>query len=324
VQSIPNEIDPAVAYASIFGGLPEPEDPGLDLTAQRRSSVLRSLQSDYLALRDNARMGAEDRQRLDAHVTLIDDLANRLAATPAEGCSFPSPPVPLDQESTDANLPQVTKDHIDLIVAAIKCDLSRVVAFQLCSGTDTRTFSFLGDAIAEDHHSISHDYDYPSVELSAQKMGLIGNWYADQVAYLLEQLDVVEDPVTGATYLDNSLVYWGNEFGTNGWHGAIGMPVMLAGSLGGYLRTGLYMDYREVGQPVLYDYQGETAELGSDTEFRGRCYNELLVTILQGMGLDPGDYERGGVAGYGDYSGNYLGQYDLGDRRSPLPFLTVA
>jgi hypothetical protein len=40
------------------------------------------------------------------------------------------------------------------------------------------------------------------------------------------------------------------------------------------------------------------------------------------MGLEPADYESGGVAGIGDYSGNYLGQYDLGDRRSPLPFLT--
>ena len=322
LNPIPNEIDPATAYAAIFGGLPAPDAPDLDVTAARRASVLTSLQADYLALRDNPRLGQADRQRLDSHVTLLDDLASRLSATTAAGCVFPEAPIPLDQEATDANLPQITKDHMDLIVAAIKCDLTRVVAFQMCSGTDTRTFSFLGSTIAEDHHDISHDYSYAGgYELSAQKMGLIGNWYAQQVAYLLEQLDVVEDPLTGATYLDNSIVYWGNEFGSGGSHYAYGMPVLLAGGGGGALRTGLYLDYREVGRKIQYDYQGETAEI-PDADFRGRCYNELLVTLLQGMGLEPADYESGGVAGIGDYSGNYLGQYDLGDRRSPLPFLT--
>ncbi len=322
-QGVPNELDPTVAYESIFGPLPPPDDPGFDLTAQRRASVVDSLQADYLALRDNQRIGAEDRQRLDAHVTLLDDLSSRLSATKAEGCVFPDRPVQLDQ-NVEANLPQITQDHMDLVVAAIKCDLTRVVNLQLCSGTDVRTFSFLGDDIAEDHHYISHDYSYGDDDLSAHKMGLIGNWYAAQVAYLLEKLDVVEDPVSGATYLDNSIVYWGNEFGTNGWHGAIGMPVMLAGGGGGSLRTGLYLDYREVGQPVLYPYEGQPTEYPSDTEFRGRCYNELLITLMQSMGLQPQDYERGGEPGFGDYSGNYLGQYDLGDRRSPLPFLTNA
>ena len=323
ISQVPRQIDPVAAYASIFGGLPEPDDPGLDLAASRRASLLRSLQDDYLALRDNRRIGADDKQRLDAHVTLLDDLARRLAATPAEGCTFPDAPVALDQ-GQEVNLPQVTRDHMDLIVATIKCDLSRVAAFQLCSGTDTRTFSFLGDEIAEDHHRISHDYSYPGGHsLSAHKMGLIGHWYATQVAYLLEQLDVVEDPATGATYLDNSVVYWGNEFGTNGWHGAIGMPVMLAGSGGGYLRTGLHMDYREIGQPVLYDYQGSTAELGGDTDFRGRPYNDLLVTLLRAMDLQPEDWEHDGEPGIGDYRNNYLGQYDEGDRRSPLPYLTA-
>ncbi len=317
-SQVPRTADPTIAYESIFGGLPKPQDPGFDLTATRRASLLRSLQDDYTTLRGNARIGAQDKERLDAHVSLLGDLANRLAATPAEGCSFPEPPVLLDQ-GLEVNLPQVTKDHMDLIVAAVKCDLSRVFGFQMCSSTDTRTFSFLGDEIAQDHHIISHDSD--GNDVSSNKMGLIGNWYASQVAYLLRQLDVVEDPATGATYLDNSVVYWGNEFGTNSVHYSKGMPVMLAGGGAGALRTGLYTDYREIGQRVLYSYDGSTVELGG--EYRGRPYNELLITLMRAMGLEPEDWESDEEPGIGDYSGNYQDQYDEGDRRTSLPFLTA-
>ena len=55
----------------------------------------------------------------------------------------------------------------------------------------------------------------------------INAWIASEVfAKLLAKLDVPE--MGGTTYLDNSLVYWGNELGFN--HIAYSVPCLLAGS----------------------------------------------------------------------------------------------
>ena len=79
------------------------------------------------------------------------------------------------------------------------------------------------------------------------------------------------------------------------------MPVITAGSAGGQLVTGQYID------------------------FGGRLLNNLLVTIFRAMGLQPADYERSGVIGFGDYEGlesqRYAAWVTESERRAALPYL---
>jgi hypothetical protein len=79
------------------------------------------------------------------------------------------------------------------------------------------------------------------------------------------------------------------------------MPILTAGSAGGKLVTGEYID------------------------FGARLMNNLLITIFNVMGLSPADYERNGVVGFGDYEGNRSANYaeyvSTEARRSPLPYL---
>ncbi|HMJ16441.1 MAG TPA: hypothetical protein VK524_33735, partial [Polyangiaceae bacterium] len=57
----------------------------------------------------------------------------------------------------------------------------------------------------------------------------------------------------------------------------------------------------------------------------GRLLNSMLVTVFAAMGLAPADYERNGVAGFGDYEGResekYAGYVSPAERRKPLPYL---
>lgn len=65
------------------------------------------------------------------------------------------------------------------------------------------------------------------------------------------------------------------------------MPTVMFGSAGGKLTTGNFVSYwNEAGTKV-------------PTVVGGRPYNQLLVTLLQSMGLEVGDYERPGQPGYG-------------------------
>jgi hypothetical protein len=115
-------------------------------------------------------------------------------------------------------------------------------------------------------------------------------------------MDSVTD-VNGRSLLENSLVYCGNELSDPGHGGSHlqSMPILTAGSAGGKLVTGEYID------------------------FGARLMNNLLVTIFNVMGLAPADYERNGVAGFGDYEGRDSAKYAPylapDARRSPLPYL---
>jgi hypothetical protein len=143
----------------------------------------------------------------------------------------------------------------------------------------------------------------------------INQWIAGEIfAKLLAKLDVPE--AGGKTYLDNSLVYWGNELGFN--HIAYSVPCLLAGSAGGFIKPGRYLDY--------IDWNGRAYFSQEDGNvIKGIPHNRLLVTMLQAMGLAPADYERGGKPGYGstDTTGHDPGawavDYDLASVGQILP-----
>jgi hypothetical protein len=321
LQGIPHTTSTAAAYQQLFGDFVPPDDMVAQQKLALRLDVLDRARTQYGALTMHPRLGAEDRQRLQAHADLLADLHGSLGAVAAM-CEKPDDPGDVDL-AMDINLEPATQIMTDLLVAGLLCDRTRIATFMLCPGTDLRDFSYLGGP-GGDHHGLSHDGVYNPA--SADALRYINNWYAKQVASLLAKLDaLVEDPIAGTTYLDNSIVYWGNEDGCNGYdaHAQSAMPVMLAGSAGGRFAMGRYLDYRQVepdgtGAPILYDAGGTPANV--PTDFRGRPYNSLLISILQAMGLQPADYETNGP-GFGDYTGNYQDQYSIADGQQPLPFL---
>ena len=100
------------------------------------------------------------------------------------------------------------------------------------------------------------------------------------------------DDGSGRTYLDDSLVVWTQESGEY-THMGQGMPVITAGSAGGFLRTGNYCDYRSTAITLSNGEAGNTTKV-----FGGLLWHQWLGTALQAMGLSPADYEGNGVKGY--------------------------
>ncbi len=328
---IDHQVSPAATFDTLFKSLAETDQQDAAIEAKRSALELRvvdQVKGQYDALRNNPRLGSEDRQRLEAHASYIRDLEARLMST-AGAASCMKPTRPTDPGLDDSNaLPELTTTNIDLLVAAIRCDRTRVATLMLCPGTDLRSFTYLPDGPIGEHHGISHEVYSPGKEVADGQLARINNWYAKQVADLLTKLDVIEDPVTGSTYLDNSIVYWGNEDGCNNGdaHQHMGMPVLLAGSAGGYFKTGRYLDYRNIdangkGAAVRYPYDGQPSDYPPDRELRGRAYNSLLITLMEAMGLGPEDYQAPGQLGFGNYSDNYEDQYSLADARTVLPYI---
>ncbi len=119
------------------------------------------------------------------------------------------------------------------------------------------------------------------------------------------------DDGTGRTYLDNSLVPWSQEFGEV-THTASGMPVITAGSAGGFLKTGnCCCDYRD--KAILVDAPCDSKpesciEINPAVSvYGGLLWHQWLGTALQAMGLPRAEYEQDGVNGYPNVALNMFG-----------------
>jgi hypothetical protein len=134
---------------------------------------------------------------------------------------------------TDMAIPKVGKFMMDMMVTALACDITGVGTFQ---GSDTEakhTFPWL--QLSEHHHFYQHDGGF-----NASACERICNWYSQQHAYLLQQMQAVD--MGGHSLLDESVVFFGSELQEPPGHTKGNMPFILAGN-GGGLRTGRYLKY---------------------------------------------------------------------------------
>lgn len=302
------------------GGGPPPE-PNMD------GLLVDKVLDQYRSLRDSPRLSGEDQQKVDQYVTLISELQARLAPRPMMACTPPVEPQALENNDGTDPTDITTKWNLflDLVAAAVMCDRTRVITIgvhkALGPGPDPSNAALVGHYHGEDAsggtwHGLAHDWGN---ENSRRMLKGINAWVAGEVfAKLLEKLDVTEDG--DSTVLDNSLVYWGNELGFN--HIGYSVPCLLAGSAGGAIRPGRYLDYIDWDSHAFFSQEDGNV-------IRGIPHNRFLVSVMQAMGLAPADYERGGQPGYGstDTSGKdptlWAVDYDLSQVGRPLPGLLL-
>lgn len=284
VQALPPEWSSLALFNRIF----VPEE---DLTSPRPPLVDRVMDS-YLSLRQSdRRLSTGDRQRLDEHLERLDELQRRLEITVSCG-DVPVPRADSQAEwgsSSFAFDPEAQRRFWqlfnDVIVAAFLCDTSRIAVLRI-----TDTFS---DHPGEWHEPIAHQAHTPDGVAQAVLAAGHQRFFEDVFVDLVRKLDV--DQGDGTTLLDDALVAWSQESG-NLTHESVSTPVITAGSAGGALRTGQYVDYRDRDNDG-FGTPGNTNE----RMFPGLSYSQWLGTVLQTMGLPPAVYESGPYGGYGEH-----------------------
>jgi hypothetical protein len=287
IQALPPEWSSLALFNRIFV-------PADDLTSPRPPVVDRVIDSYHSLRQSDRRLSAGDRQRLDEHLERLDELQRRLEVTVACG-DIPVPRADSQAEWSNSGFPfdpeaqrRFWQLFNDVIVAAFLCDTSRIAVLRV-----TDTFSDAGDwheSIAHQAHTIDGG---PQAVLAAAHQRFFEDVFVD----LVQKLDV--DQGDGTTLLDDALVAWSQESG-NLTHESVSTPVITAGSAGGALRTGQYVDYR--------DRDNDGFGSGSNTNERmypGLSYSQWLGTTLQTMGLSPDAYESGPYGGYGEH---YIGE----------------
>ncbi len=236
----PAEVSAASLYTRLFGAGFTP-----DPVVLARRSVLSPVAEQRAAL--NAVVGAEDRQKLDQYYTSVRQVENQLE----KGLTKPDPlhscivPNGLAGRIVNAEIENVAKNHelmADLLVMALACDQTRVFNMMFSNSASALTRS--GSTVT--HHELTHE------EVLDTRLGYQpnANYFLTRImdawTYFVSALDTVEEG--SRTLLDNTLVLAHSDTAFAKFHSIDNIPIMTAGSAGGKLKTGIYVD--GAGSPV--------------------------------------------------------------------------
>lgn len=246
---LPKETNPRAVFDRLFQGSDAQLSPrAREEKRRRRRSVLDFVSDDAKRLQRG--LGRDDRRRLDDYLTGVRELERRVEAQATSTCAVPATP---DGASPDTE--EYVRQMLDLAVVAFRCDLTRVVTFMLGNGGSNRPYGFLGHPGA--HHEYSHHNNDPE---KLEALADIGRWEVAQLAYVMEQLQAIDDG--GVSLLERCGVVFGSELEDGNAHGHTNVPLLVGGGFSGALKL------------------GEHLRLPDDTEV-----GDLHLTLLQAAGV---------------------------------------
>lgn len=226
----PTESNPRIIFQRLFG-----DGGGATqrlAEAQLRGSILDSVNQE--AARLAGTLGPGDRTKLSEYMDAVRDIEQRIQNTgksAAQSIELPDRPFGIP-ETFDAH----TKMMFDLLLLAYRADLTRVFSMIMARELSSRTYANIG--VPEQHHPVSHHRNDP--ELIAKK-AKIDNYHVQLLTYFLEKMQATQDG--DGSLLDHSLIVYGGGMGDGNLHRHKDLPCLLAGKLGGRMKTGRHMTY---------------------------------------------------------------------------------
>lgn len=288
IEKIRAERNPRTAFESIYVP-PQSEDPA------RRQPPTDHVLEMFRVLRASTRLSNEDRRRLENHMERVDELHRRLAVVVS--CGDMQAPPSSGSRSVDLDIPDartLARLYADVAVAALVCGTTRIITIG--------TFAHFSEAPHLNwHHEVAHQVARnPQMQdvMVAAKRHLFQSLFVP----LAKQLDDIQTP-HGGTLLDDSLIVWHQEAGVS-VHGGLQFPSITAGSAGGALLTGQYLDYRDLDS----HHRSNNAQNLED-RYRGLLWNQYLSNLCLAMGVSASEYRQPDTGGYGYFYWPHADRY---------------
>ncbi|HYO84416.1 MAG TPA: DUF1552 domain-containing protein [Bryobacteraceae bacterium] len=230
---VPNEVYPSLAWDSLF------ENRG----SLRNLSILDRVKDDAASL--TRKVSATDKARLDEYLTSVREVEKRIEGMrkvkdTAEDQAKVRNRSTATMDRPANGLPEDLREHAklmcDIIAIAFQTDKTRVASLLLARDLSAMYYPFLG--VNNGHHSASHDNLTDGYER-------ISRFHLSQLAYLATRLDSMQEGE--GTVLDNSCLMFLSNMWIGRKHDNTRLPLVLAGGLGGTLKTGRTLDYLKAG-----------------------------------------------------------------------------
>jgi hypothetical protein len=332
-QSYPGLGTPAQVFSGLTGlfrdGGPVTPD---DYNAVKGKSVM-DLVADDLATLERFDMSGADRAKLEAWKELTHSMGGVIAT--AQCSEEVANMIGATQENVDAvrtggvggdvlttKIGSTNLDGADIysnvaVLAAI-CNANPVI-FMKYPGS----YVFRGLDLGTEAHSLSHRIGNAGMTGTCVS-GVLGmlmkidEYYAQKFTHLVAQLDAVAEG--DGTVLDNSAAVWFQEMSDGNAHNLNNIPIVQAGGLGGYFKTGWTVNVED-GDPALTagrseslcaegtsnEVNGTTQSTGTEASKANAPINKYYVNLMNAMGVKgdadgyPSDSGTGEVTKFGMY-----------------------
>lgn len=260
---VPNEVYPSLAWDSLF------ENRG----SLRNLSILDRVMEQTADL--SREVSSTDKAKLDEYLTSVREVEKRVdgmrkSKDKADDLAKQKNRPVFTMDRPANGLPEDFREHTrlmcDIVAIAFQTDKTRIASLLLARDLSALYYPFL--EVREGHHSASHNNLSDGYER-------ISRFHLSQLAYLATKLDSMKEG--DGTVLDHSCLMWLSNMWIGRKHDNSRLPLVLAGGLGGTLKTGRTLDYLQAGDDnrkmcslylSLMDRMGVKIEKFGDAETR--------------------------------------------------------
>jgi hypothetical protein len=232
---VPVEIYPSLAWDSLF---------------DNRGSLLNLSVLDRVKDRAQEltrKISTGDKAKLDEYLTSVREVETRVETMrktkdDADDAAKTTGAPPLARMERPANgLPEDLREHsrlmCDIIAIAFQTNKTRVASLIISRDLSAMYYPFLD--VKEGHHAASHANNNDAFER-------ITRWHVSQYAYLAAKLDSMKEG--DGTVLDHSCLMFLSNMWIGRKHDNNRLPLVLAGGLGGTLKTGRTLKYVDASE----------------------------------------------------------------------------
>jgi hypothetical protein len=266
-----------------------------DYRVKQGKSIIDLVRGDLDTLK-GLNMSGADKKRIDDWLALLREtevpiVSAACNAETATALGITEADVKAAGQSRDAGAQFTTGGDmmIKLMALTMMCDANRVLLLQW---PGFAKFTWDGMAHEYDHHGLSHrngsaDVGGTCVANVIEQLHQIDTWYTGRFTKLVNQINAIPEG-DGTTMLDHSGVMWLPELADGNAHNNNNLPIVIAGSMGGYLKTGqaINLDTKTLGTGNSEASCTDGTDVGFGTGSQGGNVpiNQLYVTLLNALG----------------------------------------
>jgi Protein of unknown function (DUF1552) len=215
-RALPPEMIPHRLFDRLFGA----QEEGW---VNRKHSILDAVRGDAAELQK--RLPADDKTRLDEHLSGIRDLERAIAGLPPEYRNVAPP----DFDGDMKDWPRIAKLQSDLLAQALATRQTRVASFMLTKCQSISRFPWLGYTAAR-HHDYTHAEGKTSGADGMEGQRVLRDicrWHVEEFAYLVSKLESI--PEGDGTLFDHTTLIFVHEHAEANPHKNNGLAMIVAG-----------------------------------------------------------------------------------------------
>lgn len=201
-------------------------------------------------------LGYSDRQKFAEYFESIRTIELQMIKLKAMKDEIKKIPM---REPVDQELPRGEYIRLmgDLMIVALQTGLTRVASFMVGPERWDTPYSYDGlFDTPKSHHKMSHNQ--PKFVEDLERIDL---FHMEQFAYILGRMSKIKEG-NGSTLLDNTMLTYGSGLGDGGTHQYDNLPIIIAGSGGGKIRTGHHLHCAK-GTPLANLWLAQAHAMGA-------------------------------------------------------------